>query len=99
MTWPCLTKSPMFTGVAITRPATRGAMSLDSSATKLPVSEIEAGTLRVAAWAVRTETRDGVVEDESAADTGLGREQPLSKRATRAGAVSKMRVIDLPFLV
>ena len=61
MTCPCFTKSPTLTGVEITRPATSGAMSLVSSATKVPVSWKAAGTVRVTACAVVTDTFFGPV--------------------------------------
>ena len=53
---PCLTKSPTLTGVAMTRPATGGAMSVVSSAMNVPVSSKAAGTVRVTACAVVTVT-------------------------------------------
>ena len=54
MICPSFTKSPTFTGVATTRPATSGAMSDVSSGMNVPVSSKDAGTVRVTAWLVVT---------------------------------------------
>ena len=76
---PALTAAPTLTGVAITRPATSGAMSDCSSAVKMPVSSKSAGTSRDCATAV--ETADGF--DASDAETDSLSEPQAAVRMAR----------------